>query len=81
VAINELISTTIWGVVAVCGIGFVLLPHWTGIFFVGPLIAMLYFYLLGTMQFCGIYINAVAYVTVVISIGLLVDYLMHILLR
>jgi predicted RND superfamily exporter protein len=42
---------------------------------------MLYFYLLGTMQFCGIYINAVAYVTVVISIGLLVDYLMHILLR
>ena len=42
---------------------------------------MLYFNLIGTMQACGIYINAVTYVTIVISIGLLVDFLMHILLK
>lgn len=30
---------------------------------------------------CGIFINAVTYVTIVIAIGLLVDFLMHILLR
>ena len=42
---------------------------------------MLYFNLLGTLQFFGIHINAVTYVTVVIAIGLLVDFLMHILLR
>jgi len=42
---------------------------------------MLYFDLLGVMQFCGIKVNAVTYVTIVISIGLLVDFLMHMLLR
>ena len=36
---------------------------------------MLYFDLLGIMQFCGIHINALTYVTIVISIGLLVDFL------
>ncbi|CAB9518964.1 Patched domain-containing protein 3 [Seminavis robusta] len=81
VAVDELIFTTISGVVAVCGIGFIIIPHWTATLFVGPLIIMLYFDLLGVMQFCGIDINAVTYVTIVISIGLLVDFLMHILLR
>jgi hypothetical protein len=81
VAVDELIFTTIWGVVAVCVVGFLMIPHWTAVLFVGPLIIMLYFYLLGFMQVCGIHINAVTYVTVVISIGLLVDFLMHILLR
>ena len=72
VSIKELVFTTIWGVVAVCAIGFIIIPHWSAVCFVGPLIVMLYFDLLGIMQFCGIYINAVTYVTVVISIGLLV---------
>jgi multidrug efflux pump subunit AcrB len=81
VAVDELIVNTISGVVAVCAIGFVIIPHWTATLFVGPGIIMLYFELLGVMQFFGIYINAVTYVTIVISIGLLVDFLMHILLR
>ena len=78
VAIQELVFTTIWGVVAVCAVGFVIIPHWTAVLFVGPLIVMLYFNLLGTMQAFGIYINAVTYVTVVISIGLLVDFLVSV---
>jgi Patched family len=81
VAVQELIFTTVAGVAAVCLVGFIIIPHWTAICFVGPLIIMLYFDLLGIMQFCGIDINAVTYVTIVISIGLLVDFLMHILLR
>jgi hypothetical protein len=47
VAVNELISTTISGVVAVNVIGFVLIPHWTAVAFIFPIIIMLYFYLLG----------------------------------
>jgi len=35
----------------------------------------------GTLQLCGVFINAVTYVTIVIAIGLLVDYVMHVLLR
>lgn len=81
VAVDELIVTTITGVVAVCIIGFIIIPHWTAVVFVGPMIIMVYFNLLGTMQFCGMHINAVTYVTIVIAIGLLVDFLMHILLR
>lgn len=81
VAIQELVLTTIMGVVSVCLVGFVVIPHWTAVCFVGPLIIMLYFDMLGIMYFCGIYINALTYVTIVISIGLLVDFLMHILLR
>ena len=52
--------------VAVCAVGFIIMPHWTAVLYVGPLIVMLYFNLLGTMQACGIYINAVTYVTIVI---------------
>lgn len=57
VAIKELIFTTISGVVAVCFVGFVVIPHWTAVLFVGPMIVMVYFDLLGVMQFCGIHIN------------------------
>ena len=81
IAVDELIITTIVGVIAVCFVGFIIIPHWTAVFFVGPTIVMLYFNLLGTIQACGIYINAVTYVTIVISIGLLIDFLMHILLK
>ena len=47
VAVEELIFTTISGVAAVCGVGFFFFPHWKAIFFVFPLISMLYINLLG----------------------------------
>ncbi|CAB9518965.1 Pick C1-like protein 1 [Seminavis robusta] len=81
VSVDELIFTTISGVVAVNVIGFLLIPHWTATAFIFPIIIMLYFNLLGTLQLFGVFINAVTYVTIVIAIGLLVDFLMHILLR
>lgn len=80
-AVHELISNTISGIIAVTIVGFVLIPHWSATFFVFPIIIMLYFNLLGTLQLCGVHINPVTYVTIVIAIGLLVDFLMHILLR
>jgi len=41
----------------------------------------LFLYSAGTMQYCGITINVISYFILVMSIGLLVDFLMHILLR
>lgn len=41
----------------------------------------MYIDLLGSLQFAGDNINVVTYVCLVISVGLLVDFLMHILLR
>ena len=42
---------------------------------------MLYIDLLGTLQWAGMYINAVTYICLVISIGLMVDFIVHVLLR
>lgn len=81
IAVEELIFTTISGVIAVCSIGFFFFPHWQAIFFTFPLISMLYINLLGTLQLAGLHVNAVTYVCLVISIGLMVDFIIHVLLR
>jgi len=81
VTIDELTFTTIMGVVAVTCIAIILIPHWTDGLFVCPLISLLYVNLLGFMQFAGLHINALTYVSLVMSIGLLVDFVVHVLLR
>lgn len=81
VAVDELILTTIIGVVAVTGVALAMVPHWTAAFFVLPLICILYIDLLGFLQMCGAHINAVSYMALVMSIGLMVDFIIHILLR
>lgn len=80
-AVSELILTTIIGVISVTLIATFFIPHWTAPVFVLPLVAVLYVNLLGFMQFAGITVNAVSYVTMVMSIGLLVDFIMHVLHR
>lgn len=45
--VRELTFTTIVGVVAVVGIGFLLIPHWSASLFVFPLIVMLYIDVMG----------------------------------
>lgn len=47
-ATEELRTTTLSGIVTVSAIGFLLIPHWSAIFFVAPLIVILYVDLLGT---------------------------------
>jgi predicted RND superfamily exporter protein len=81
VAVDELILTTVIGVVAVTGVSFLFVPHWTAALFVLPLICILYVDLLGVLQWAGVHINAVSYLSMVMSIGLLVDYVIHILFR
>lgn len=80
-AVEELKFTTVSGIVTVSAIGFLLIPHWTAILFVFPLIVLLYICLLGTLQLAGLAINPLTYVCLVLSIGLLVDFNVHILLH
>ena len=47
--ISELSLTTILGVVAVCVVGLLLIPHWTAVLFVTPLIICLYVDMLGKL--------------------------------
>ncbi|CAB9519465.1 Pick C1-like protein 1 [Seminavis robusta] len=79
--VQEWIITTIVGIIAVTVVGFFCIPDWTASFFVLPMIAILYVDLVGVIQFSGLYINIVTYVALAMSIGLLVDYIVHILLR
>ena len=81
VSVDELILTTVLGVVAVTGVALVFVPHWTGALFVLPMICLLYIDLLGVMQWAGVHVNAVSYIALVMSIGLLVDFILHVLLR
>jgi len=81
ITVNELIFTTVTCVAVVSAVSFIMIPHWSAILFVTPVIIALYFCLLGTMQYCGIKVNSITYFIIVIAIGLLVDFLMHILLR
>jgi len=81
VATQELAITTVTGIIAVSVVSFILIEHWTATLFLFPMILMLYVELLGTLQCAGLYINVVTYVVMVVSIGLLVDFLLHIILR
>lgn len=53
----ELMLTTIIGIASVSVMGLLFMPHWSGVFFVGPLIAVLYVDLMGFLQFAGVTIN------------------------
>jgi Niemann-Pick C1 protein len=81
VAVRELVLSTILGVAAISGLTILLIPHWSAVLFVAPLLIVMYVDLLGVAQFAGLHINAVTYVSMVMSIGLIVDYLMHVALR
>jgi len=81
VSAEEIAFTTVFGVCAVTGVAFILIPHWTAALFVMPLISVLYIDLLGVMQWAGVSIDPVSYISLVMSIGLLVDFIVHVLLR
>lgn len=80
-SVEELILTTILGVVSVTIVALLFIPHYTAALFVLPMISILYVDLLGVMQWGGVTIDPVSYVTCVMSIGLLVDFIIHVLLR
>ena len=77
---DELAMVTLIGVTSVAGIALLFVPHWSAVFFVFPMIAMLYVDLLGVMQWFGIHVNVTSYVVLSMAIGLLVDFIMHVLL-
>ena len=78
---DEVRLTAIVGTASVSFLALVFIPHWSAIFFVAPMAIILYIDLIGFMELCGIRVNPVMYISTVMSIGLMVDFLMHITLR
>jgi predicted RND superfamily exporter protein len=105
IMVNELITGTIFTVIAVCTVTFMFLPHWTATLFLTPIICICYIDLIGTsscfsdffspfspltldsdiytgfIQWFGVHLDPMSYFTLIMSIGLLVDFNMHILFR
>ena len=81
VCVDELIQTTWLGVFSVTVVSMLLIPHWSAAPILCVLISMLYVDLLGVLQIAGLAVNSVSYITLVMSIGLMVDFVMHVLLR
>jgi Niemann-Pick C1 protein len=69
------------GVIAVSCVALIAIPHWSAIIYIAPVVTILYVDLLGVIQFSGLSVNSVTYLGMVLSIGLIVDYTYHILLR
>lgn len=77
----ELTSSSILGVLVVSLVTFLFLPHWSATLFLTPIISILLIELIGFLAMCGVPLNAISYFALVMSIGLLVDFNMHILMR
>jgi predicted RND superfamily exporter protein len=80
-SVTELTYTTIYGVFAVTAVALLFIPHWTASIIVCPLTCVLYVDLLGAMRWGGLSINSLTFICLTMSIGLLVDYVMHVLIR
>jgi predicted RND superfamily exporter protein len=80
-SVRELIGTTTLGIFSVAFVALALIPHWSAAPIVLVQMGVLYVDLLGVMQWGGVSINAVSYITLSMSIGLMVDFIIHVLLR
>lgn len=74
---QELRYTAVVGITSVTAFAFFFVPHWSAVFYVFPFMVMLYIDLLGLFQALGMTINVLTYVTLVVAVGLLVDFLVR----
>eukprot|EP00549_Striatella_unipunctata_P000326 CAMPEP_0118712038 /NCGR_PEP_ID=MMETSP0800-20121206/24515_1 /TAXON_ID=210618 ORGANISM="Striatella unipunctata, Strain CCMP2910" /NCGR_SAMPLE_ID=MMETSP0800 /ASSEMBLY_ACC=CAM_ASM_000638 /LENGTH=954 /DNA_ID=CAMNT_0006616887 /DNA_START=76 /DNA_END=2944 /DNA_ORIENTATION=+ len=81
VVVSELTQSSVLGVIAVTLIALLFIPHWTAPLFVAPIVMVLYIDLLGFLQIVGMHVNSVTYISMVMSIGLMVDYIMHVVIK
>lgn len=76
----EIVLNVCLGLGAVFLIALVFLPHPFGALIVTPVVAVIYVELLGLLYVADIYVNSVSAVGLTMSIGIVVDYNMHIIL-
>lgn len=80
VIVQEVVLTIAVGLCGVLVLSFILLPNPLGCLIVTPNVAMIYVELLALLRVGKVYINVVSAVSLIICIGLVVDYSMHIVM-
>ncbi|CAB9530727.1 Pick C1-like protein 1 [Seminavis robusta] len=78
---KELILTTLLGTASVSFLALLFIPHWSAAPLVFSMLVVLYIDLMGFIQLCGVSVGPVMYISMVMSIGLMVDYVMHVTYR
>lgn len=78
--VGEIVLTVILGLASVFVIALVFVPHAIGALLVTPVVGMVYVELLAILWVADIYVNSVSAIGLTMSIGLVVDYNMHIVL-
>jgi hypothetical protein len=63
IARRELISTAVVSIAAVALVAFIFIPHWSAICFVLPIVFVLFIDLIGMIQWAGLHLNPVSYVS------------------
>lgn len=81
VAVHELLMSTVASVVAVAVITFLLIPRISALCIVIVSVLIIYMDVLGLMYWSGFSINPVTLIAILMSIGLMVDYVLHIVMR
>jgi Niemann-Pick C1 protein len=81
IAVQELIMSTVASVIAVAIITFLFIPRLSALCIVMLAILMIYMDVLGLMYWAGFSINPVTLIAILMSIGLMVDYVLHIVMR
>jgi Niemann-Pick C1 protein len=80
VIFSSTIGTVVLGLASVFVIALVFLPHPFGALFVTPVVAAIYLELMALLYMADIYINSISAVGLTMSMGLVVDYNMHVVL-
>jgi Cation/multidrug efflux pump len=81
VAVEELLLSTIASVLAVAVITFLFIPRISVLCIVMLSVIMIYMDVLGLMHWAGFSINPVTLIAILMSIGLMVDYVLHVVMR
>lgn len=77
---SEVVMATVLGIVAVSIVSLAFVPRW-GSLHVISMICLLYSDLVGVVQLSGLHLNGITFVCITMSIGLLVDFCLHLILR
>jgi len=78
IVLKELQNTSIFALTSVFILSFIFIPHPSGSLFVTSMVAVIFVELVGLLRFGGVDINVFTCVLLVSSIGLSVDFVMHI---
>lgn len=78
---SELISTTISAIAAVAVITIIFVPNLIAVAIVVPAVLMIYADVLAVMVLAGFALNPVTLISIIMSIGLMVDYVLHVVMK